>query len=365
MYLIDAHQDLAYNVLEFGRDYTRSAAQTRQIERETGSWAPAFNGLSMLGYPDYREARTAAVFATLFAAPERGRLGEWQQVFYRTPDVAHKIYRRQLDVYHRMCDDHPDKFALVRTRSDLTAAIERLDGREQMDPPSGPVGLIVLMEGAEGVRSVDELELWWEGGVRIIGPAWIGTRFCGGTREPGPLTAEGEALLEAMPDFGFALDLSHMDEQAALQALDSYEGQLLASHANCLALLKGSDSNRHLSDPAISGIVERGGVIGVVPYNAFLKTGWKKGDNRAEVTLEDLIDHIDHICQLAGDAAYAGIGSDFEGGFGRDETPVGLDTIADLHAIAPLLEARGYGPDDIAGILGGNWARLMAAALPE
>ncbi|HUF39776.1 MAG TPA: membrane dipeptidase [Anaerolineales bacterium] len=362
MYLIDAHQDLAYNVLEFGRDYTRSAAETRALEAENGSLGPIYNGLSMLGWPDFLAARTAVVFATLFAAPERGRLGAWQEIVYRTPDEAHRLYRDQLDVYHRLFDDHPDKFSLVADRAGLAAAVERAGGNE---PFEGPVGMVLLMEGAEGIRSVDELELWWEGDVRVIGPAWIGTRFCGGTREPGPLTAEGQALLEGMADFGFALDLSHMDEQAALEALDRYEGPLLASHANCLSLLKGSDSNRHLSDRVIAGIVERGGVIGAVPYNAFLKAGWKRGDDRAEVILADLVAHIDHVCQIAGDAGHAGIGSDFEGGFGRDETPTGLDTIADLHAIAPLLEERGYGPDDIAGIMGGNWARLMDRALPD
>ena len=204
----------------------------------------------------------------------------------------------------------------------------------------------------------------------LLAGTWTAEEIGGAARAPGvasfvTLTAEGEALLEAMPSFGFGLDLSHMDEQAALQALDRYEGQVLASHANCLALLKGSDSNRHLSDRVIAGLVERGGVIGVVPYNSFLKTGWKKGDNRAEVTLADLVAHIDHICQIAGDAKHAGFGSDFEGGFGRDETPAGLDTIADLHAVVPLLEELGYSREDIAGILGGNWRTLLDRILPD
>jgi membrane dipeptidase len=238
------------------------------------------------------------------------------------------------------------------------------------DPEAGaqrghPVGLVMLMEGAEGVREPAELEEWWGLGVRIIGPAWAGTRFCGGTREPGPLTSEGYALLEAMAAFGFTLDLSHMDEKAALQALDSYPGAIIASHANLMALLKGADTNRHLSDRVVHGLIERGGVIGIVPYNSFLETGWKRGDRREAVPLERVAAHIDTICQIAGDAHHAGIGSDFDGGFGLQSAPAGMDTIADLQKLVPLLASRGYNDSDIAAILGDNWLSLLRRTLPE
>ena len=140
------------------------------------------------------------------------------------------------------------------------------------------------MEGAEGVREPAELEDWWGRGVRLIGPAWSGTRFCGGTLEPGPLTSEGFALLESMAEWGFGLDLSHMDEKAALQALDIYPHQIIASHGNALALLQGSQSNRHLTDRVIRGILERDGAIGVVPFNGFLRAGWQKGDPREQAS---------------------------------------------------------------------------------
>ena len=366
MFLIDAHEDLAYNVLNFGRNYFRTALETRQVERETRSIAPQHNGNTLLGWPDYQEARTAAVFATLFASPERFRMGEWNRVYYRDDEQAHRVYQAQLDVYHRWLDDHPDKFQLIRSRRDLNRILSPwLAAGERQLETSHPVGLVILMEGAEGVRHVEELESWWARGVRIIGPAWAGTRFCGGTGEPGPLTRDGFALLEAMADFGFILDLSHMDEQAALQALDVYPGGLIASHANALALMKGSESNRHLSDRVIAGIIERGGVVGAIPFNTFLKVGWKTGDPRGHVTLTDLVAHIDHVCQIAGNAAHAGIGSDFDGGFGVESTPVGIDTITDLHAIAPLLSERGYSDSDIQGIMGANWQALLERTLPE
>jgi membrane dipeptidase len=361
MFIIDGHEDLAYNILNFGRDYTCSAAQTRA--REAGSETIKHNGSTLLGWQDYQDARTALVFATLYASPERKRMGDWNELYYRTPDEAHRLYMQQVDVYHKLVDEHPDKFRLVQTQADLRQTLAPWEV-DLASVSGNPVGLLILMECADGVRAPAELEEWWARGVRIIGPAWAGTRFCGGTGEPGPLTQEGYALLDGMASFGFVLDLSHMDQQAALQALDHYQGNLIASHANALALLPGSESNRHLPDRVIQGILERNGVIGVVPYNLFLKAGWQKGGDRAEVPLDAVAAQIDYICQLAGDAWHAGIGSDFDGGFGVESTPAGIDSIADLHRLAPLLAARGYSDDDIAAIFGLNWRRMLERSLP-
>jgi membrane dipeptidase len=223
------------------------------------------------------------------------------------------------------------------------------------------------MEGADGIRSVDELPDWHARGVRLIGLAWAGTRYSGGTKEPGPLTTDGRALLHGMAELGFILDLSHMDEVAALEALDRYEGTLVASHVNCLALLPGFPTNRHFTDTALRQIIERGGVVGNVPVNSFLKSGWsaKKGSQRDEVTLDTYVAHMDHVCQLAGNSLHAGIGSDFDGGFGLQSVPPEIDTVADLQNIVPLLERRGYSPADIENIMGGNWARVLRKGLPE
>jgi membrane dipeptidase len=220
------------------------------------------------------------------------------------------------------------------------------------------------MEGAEGVRSPRELEEWWARGVRIIGPAWAGNRYCGGTGEPGPLTSEGYALLEAMSSLGFGLDLSHMDVKSALQALDAFPGTILASHANAARLLKGLESNRHLPDDVIRGLLERDGVIGVVPYNRFLLPGWSKSDRREAVSLQHVVAQIDTLCQMAGDALHVGLGTDFDGGFGLQSVPPELDTIADLHKLAPLLSEKGYTQADIAAIFGQNWIDRLQHILP-
>ena len=359
--IVDAHEDIAYNILNFGRDYTRAAAETRWIEKESHSPALKHNGETLLGWPDYQRGRVAVVFGTLFVTPIRRREGEWDKQAYADYDQAHHLYRAQLDAYHKLGDDHPDKYRLIGSRSDLEAV---LTGWADPGVESHPVGLVPLMEGAEGVRTPSELEQWWEWGVRVIGPAWAGTRFCGGTRDPGPLTDDGRALLNSMADVGFTLDLSHMDIQSARQSLDLYQGPIIASHANAAALLPGYDGNRLLMDEVIRGILERDGIIGVVPFCKFLSVEWKNGDSRDSITLDTLAAHVDHICQMAGDARHVGLGSDFDGGFGVSSAPAGIDTIADLQKLGPALLAKGYNDGQVAAVLGGNWLRHLQNTLP-
>jgi membrane dipeptidase len=381
--IVDAHEDLAFNMLVLGRDYTRSAAETRRLE--AGSEIPGMLGDTMLGWPDYQRGRVAVVFSTLFASPYRPGNEAWDRFTYRDVETAHRLYWDQLDAYHRLVDEHPDQFRLLEARRDLDEVLAKwaalppespspapregdepvpAEAAEAVEPPSAPVGLCVLMEGAEGVRDPSDLEAWWARGVRLIGLAWAGNRFCGGTGAPGPLTSEGYALLEAMASLGFALDLSHMDAQSALQALDVYPGTILASHANAARLLKGLDSNRHLPDVVIQRLLDRDGMIGVVPYNRFLLPGWEPGDGRQAVGLDRVVAQIDMICQMAGDALHVGLGTDFDGGFGLQSVPDGLDTIADLQSLAPLLAQKGYSQGDIAAIFGQNWLYRLSRILP-
>jgi len=359
--IVDAHQDLAWNILSFGRDYTLSVFETRRIE--AGSLTIDRNGDTLLGWPEYQQAKVAVIFATLFSTPARWAY-DWETYFYKDAKEADKHYRQQLDIYHRLVDKHPDKFRLIDSASDLD---DILAGQQKAESTGEgyPVGLLPLMEGADCILDVGQLEEWWGMGMRMLGPAWAGTRFCGGTKEPGPLTSDGRELLAAMADFGFTLDLSHMDEPAVLETLDFYPGTIVATHANCLALMPEHEYNRLISDRVIHGILERNGIIGVVPFNTFLKDGWLIGkSNREDVSLERLVDHIDHICQLAGDAHHVGIGSDFDGGFGLQSTPIEIDTIADLHKLTPMLLSRGYSEDDVAAILGGNWITTLRRSLP-
>ncbi|MCX8063317.1 MAG: membrane dipeptidase, partial [Anaerolineales bacterium] len=257
MLIVDAHQDLAWNILTFRRDYSRSAAEIRQSEAGSSIWE--WNGDTLLGWQDYQHGQVMLVFATLFAAPLRKKLGDWDTQCYADSRHAKKLYRAQLDVYYNLAEQHPQKFALIRTKDEL----HTLQHDWSQEKETHPVGFILLMEGAEAIEHPQEVEEWWDLGVRILGPAWAGNAFCGGTHEPGGLSKLGQRLLEAMAGVGFALDISHMDEKAALQAIDIYEGSVIATHANAKALLKGTDSNRHLSDAVIRHLVERDGVVGV------------------------------------------------------------------------------------------------------
>ena len=240
-YIIDAHQDLAWNMHVFSRDYTRSVSETRQME--AGTQAPIMNGDTLLGWPEYQNGRIAVIIASLFALPLRKKHGVAEVHCYADLNQAYNLYNKQLDSYHRLVNDHPEKFKLVLSQSQLSEVVSNWTSQSE-DSGTGngiPVGIVPSIEGAECIRHPSELEQWWSRGVRIIGLAWAGNLYTGGTGEPGPLSPLGYELLEAMAEFGFILDISHMDEKAALQALDYYPGQIVASHSNVSALLKGYD----------------------------------------------------------------------------------------------------------------------------
>ena len=350
-------------MVNLGRDYTRSAYEIRQHEKNTP--IPAFNGNTLLGWPQYQQANVAVVFGTLYCAPRRSDKGCYEIELYETPQEAHECYRRNLDAYFRLVDQHPEKFRLLFSQSDLNAHLTQWETHQadnQSAPP--PVGIVVLMEGADGIREPQEVEQWYAWGVRLIGPAWAGTRYCGGTREPGPLTKAGYALLDHMADLGLILDISHMDHQSSRQALDHYAGQVIASHANAEALISGIPINRHLQDETIRQLIEREGVMGIVPVNHFLDWNWKDYGGREAIGLEKYIAQIDHVCQLAGNTQHVAIGTDFDGGFGVEWVPREIDTIADLIKLIPLLAEKGYNQEDIDRILSGNWLRILEKNLP-
>ena len=357
--IVDAHEDLAWNALTFGRDYSRSAHATREAEQ--GGPTPARNGNSTLGLPDYLKGHIAVIFGTLYAAPFRHKFGDWDPLCYKDSAEAHRLYADQLDYYERLADEHPE-FELVDTRRDLEEVLVTWQGA----PEAGRrVGIVRLMEGADCVREPREIEWWRERGVRIVGLAWAGTRYAGGTGEPGPLTDEGRQLLKEMGAVGLILDLSHASDQSFLEALERYEGVAIASHANPRAVLKDPPRpERFLSDDMLRALAGRGGVAGIVPYNRFLKADWRPEDDKNSITLDDVVRMIDHVCQVTGSAEHAGIGSDFDGGFGVERAPAELDTVADLGLIGGRLTARGYAEADVDKVLSGNWLRVLRQGLP-
>jgi membrane dipeptidase len=361
MVVVDAHEDIAWNILSFGRDYTRSVSETRSLE--AGSDTILRNGNTMLGWPEWVSGRVAVVFASLYVTPRRWQVDPDDTQVYSDYSEANQLYWAQVDVYSRLVEEEEDKFGLILSQKDLEAILKTWEETNESAPQ---VGLVISMEGAEGIADPGELEEWFERGLRIISPCWSGTRYAGGTYEPGPLTDDGRELLEAMAELGLILDLSHMAEEATLESLDRYEGVIIATHSNARTLLTGSEfPDRHLTDLVIRRIAEREGVVGVVPYNRFLSGDWRIGDHRSHVTMERVIDQIDHMCQIVGNATHVAIGSDFDGGFGLEKVPTGLDSIADLRLIGDALGSRGCDQDEIESILGGNWLRILRQSLPE
>jgi membrane dipeptidase len=361
MFIVDAHLDLAYNALNYGRDPRRSVAEIRTAEQETR------RGVATVAFPEMRKAGVGLVFATLFNTPATTPFEIFnEEAVYKTAEDAHRLGMTQLDYYHRLADEDKslrlvtNLAALDEVLSSHASDVTADESDEESDPPL--IGLVPLMEGADPIREPEEAELWYERGVRLIGLAWDDTAYCAGAWRDGRqgLTKAGYQLLEVMADLGFILDLTHMSEVASLEALDHYEGVVVATHSNARALVPGE---RQLSDDQIRRLGERDGVIGVVLFNAFLRAGYRKGDDKGLVTTDQVVAHVDHICQVIGDATHVGLGSDLDGGFGTADIPTPMDSIADLPLIADGLLAAGYASEDIANIMGSNWIRILRQVL--
>jgi membrane dipeptidase len=216
------------------------------------------------------------------------------------------------------------------------------------------------MEGADPVLAPEQVEEWWRAGLRIIGPAHYGVSpYAHGTGTEGGLFPPGPALLKEMARLGMILDVTHLSDQCFDEALDHYEGPVLASHHNCRALVP---DQRQLTDDQIKRLIKRGAVIGTALDAWMMYPGWVRGKTRPEeagVKLETMVDHIDHVCQIAGNARHAAVGTDLDGGFGREQSPYDLDTIADLQRLPELLRRRGYSEVAVEGIAYGNWVRFF------
>lgn len=351
MILVDAHQDIAYNIVSHNRDYTLPVYKQRRRQPN----AP----LPTLGLPDALLGRVAVVFGTLFVAPGGAGLApQGNEPLYRDAREAYTLALKQLDVYERLAGETPN-IRLIKTVADLEAVLATWDAQRPLT--ERVQGIVVLMEGADPIIEPKQFAEWYERGVRAVGPAWRKTRYSAGTGEPGPLSPLGFELLEVLADTGALLDVSHMAERAFFQALDRYAGPLIASHSNPRRFC---DRDRHLSDDMLRQLAMRDGVAGVVLYNRFLSHTWTPADGRARVPFTTVLDVIDHVCQVTGSAAHVGVGSDLDGGFGLESVPYGMDTVGDLWGLTHGLRRRGYSELDIAAIAGGNFLRKLRESLP-
>jgi membrane dipeptidase len=342
--VVDGHLDIAHNALVLGRDFWRHAIETRAQEPE----APR-GGVCTSSLPDLLAGNVRVVFGTLYAAPAEFTTSH--NKVYRTAEEAQALADDQIAFYALLAAD--PRVSLITTRDDLERVVAS---------PEPRLGIVLLMEGADPIVHPSDAPRWFEAGVRIIGPAWSQTRYAGGTGRPGPLSELGRELLDVMAQTGFILDVSHLAVESFFQALEIFPGTVIASHSNVHSLVP---TDRQLTDEMIKALVARDAVIGLVFYNQFLQDGWRQaGALKEAVAFARVIDHVKHIADLAGDVKHIGIGSDLDGGFGREAAPSELDTVADLCKFGDALAAAGFGDGDIRAILGENWLRLLRRGLP-
>jgi membrane dipeptidase len=360
MIIFDAHLDLAWNAIDFNRDLRLSVADIRRSEQGmTGK----SRGCNTVSFPELRRGGVVIFIATLLARLLRAGPNPAVQR-YTSMEAAYGAALGQLAYYRAMeqagylrwIKDGPTLDAHIRDWEEEASSSSLVDLRE-------PLGFILSMEGADPILNPDQVHEWWEAGLRIIGPAHYGVSpYAHGTNTEGGLFPEGPALLKVMQEVGMILDVTHLADQSFDEAMDIFDGPILASHHNCRALVP---HQRQLTDEQIKRLISRGAVIGAAFDAWMLYPCWVRGQTTPEqsgVKIETVVNHIDRICQLAGNARHAAIGSDLDGGFGREQSPLDLDTIADLQRLPDLLSARGYVQEAIEGIMNANWIRFFHEA---
>lgn len=328
--IVDAHLDLAYNAM-LGRDLSLSLGALREQDPLPELAAVTFESL--------RQGGVGLCLGTLFAMPQ-DPAHPWGYEDWRG---AREQAKRQLEQYLRWQDQ--GRVVVLTSREDIGAHARRWSAE------NSPLGVVLLMEGADPLEDADDLPFWHDAGVRVVGPAWKRTRFAGGTGANGGLSERGQDLLVAMRELGVTLDASHLAEDAFWQAVE-LQPKVIATHSNARRLVPG---DRHLSDEMLRAVAERGGMVGCVLYNKFLTAGWERGDTRPPLEVVG-----EMLRYLAGEIGWdrVGIGSDLDGGFGVHELPRGLDSAGDLPRLADLV------PDDQREqVLSGNWLRWLGAHL--
>ncbi|HSI77850.1 MAG TPA: membrane dipeptidase [Lunatimonas sp.] len=354
MFTIDAHLDLSMNALEWNRDLTRPVKEINA--REKGLTDKPDRGNATVSLPTLREGNIGLVVATQIAryvAPDNPLPG------WHSPAQAWAQTQGQLAWYKAM----EDAGEMVQV-NDLASLEKHLDlWMNHIPNAESPIGYILSLEGADSIVDLSYLEKSYESGLRALGPAHYGPgRYAQGTDASGFMGKKGQELLKLMESLNIILDATHLCDDSFWEALDHFNGPVWASHSNCRSLV---NHNRQFSDDQIKALIDRGAVIGGALDAWMMVPGWIRGKSlpkEMDCDLEKIIDHMDHICQLAGNANHIGIGTDLDGAYGREQSPYDLETIADLRRIPTMLRNRGYKPGDIEKVMHGNWIRFLKKA---
>ncbi len=354
MFIIDAHLDLSMNAMEWNRDLRLPVAGIR--DREKGMTDKPDRGKNTVSLPALRQGNIGLVVATQigrYVAPGNPLHG------WHSPEQAWAQTQGQLAWYRAM--ENAGEMIQLKDLSSLEKHLASWNDGTPND--TKPIGYVLSLEGADSLVTVDHLHIAHGYGLRAVGPAHYGPgRYANGTDATGKMNSNGIELLKEMEKLNIILDATHLCDDAFWQAMDHFNGPVWASHNNCRALV---NHNRQFSDEMIKVLVDRGAVIGGAMDAWMMVPGWVRKQSTPEqmnCNLEKLVDHMDHICQVAGNSLHIGIGSDLDGAFGREQSPYDLDTITDLQKIPALFSKRGYTEEAINNIMHGNWLRFIRKA---
>lgn len=349
MFIFDAHLDLSMNAMEWNRDLTLTVPEIR--EREAGKTDKPDRGKNMVSLPAMREGNIGLCVATQIAryVKKENHLPGWH-----SQHQAWAQTQGQLAWYKSM--EKAGEMVQIRNLTDMETHLELW----QTDQPNKPIGYILSLEGADSIVDMGYLEQSYESGLRAIGPAHYGPGvYAFGTDSVGGIGVKGKELLKKIEELNLILDATHLCDMSFWETMKVYDGPVWASHNNCRKLV---DHNRQFSDEQIKELIQRKAVIGVVLDAWMMVPNWVRGKSTPQdmgVTLEIMVDNIDHICQLAGNTDHVGIGTDLDGGYGLEQSPADMDTIADLQKVPDLLKKRGYSQTDIDKIMNLNFLNFL------
>lgn len=350
MFILDAHLDLAMNALEWNRDLTWTVEDIRKSE--TGMTDKPDRERNTVSLDAMRKGNIGICVATQIAryVKKDSNLPGWN-----SPQQAWAQTQGQLAWYKSM----EDIGEMVQITNE--AQLNRHLALWKNDIVSkNPIGYILSLEGADSIVNIDYLEKSYDLGLRAIGPAHYGPgTYAHGTDSMGGIGVKGKELLKKIEELNLILDTTHLCDVSFWETMKVYNGPVWASHNNCRKFV---NHNRQYSDEQINELISRDAIIGIALDAWMMVPNWVRGESTPKgmgVTLDQMIDNIDHICQLSGNSFHVGIGTDLDGAFGKEQSPVDLDTIADLQKIPLMLSKKGYTKIDIENIMSQNFIKFL------
>jgi len=353
-FIIDIHLDLSMNAIEWNRDLTQSVLQINAQEKDLIDKPD--RGKATVSLQAMREGNIGFCVATQIAryVKSNNPLPGWN-----SPTQAWAQTQGQLAWYRAM--EKAGEMIQIIDKKGLQNHLDLWSSSE----PNKPIGYLLNLEGADSIVTLDHLHRAYKQGLRAIGPAHYGPgTYAHGTNSEGGLGTKGKELLNEIEKLNMILDVTHLCDQSFWEAIDHYNGKMWASHSNCRSLVP---NQRQISNLQIKELIARKAIIGMAFDAWMMIPKWQKGisdPKKSDLVIETIIDHIDHICQLSGNSNHIALGTDLDGGFGKEQCPYDLETISDLQKMDALLKKRGYSENDIQKILNQNAINFLMGALP-